>query len=455
MKKCLLKRALAPLFRNGLSIWFSVTLHGHCRHSQVSGIIRLHQPTHPFRKLLWALALLVLGMVLFYLFLKHTQGSIAQRIKKFIRGLKEGFSVSWKCNKRAFIFQSLLIWGLYLLSFYTATRRCQNSRHRPPYSDHHFCGRQFHFCLYQQRVGYYPVGDCRHLVHLWHSRDGGQCPGVDVWTSNITGTSFYLVSWVLCCCPYWIKRTWPLLQPCCLQNWLSCLSQTWPYEVILYLHFMCFIASTVLGQSKIIYEEFASFKLEETRRLKIQLPRDYEATSKNPIHRGGIGRQLPFWTRGRKRGLFWLLGRHARSHRGGHHASDKRYEDCSYDDSNFMPDEKGLPFLNSLVWNYSPTLMPTTVRPSLPLPWLLILPPATSITTSSRIRHSSMGTFVWVPTWHPWWTNAFPSVSPTFNRNCSITWLRVPTTSRTIWMISVALDKVWRRSKRYLYVLFR
>ena len=109
--------------------------------------------------------------------------------------------------------------------------------------------------------------------------------------------------------------------------------------------FMCFIASTVLGQSKIIYEEFASFKLEETRRLKIQLPRDYEANIEKsypivvvldanylfePV--AGNVDYFGYWEDMPEAIVVGIM------------QGDKRYEDCSYDDSNFMPDEKGAAF---------------------------------------------------------------------------------------------------------------
>ena len=42
---------------------------------------------------------------------------------------------------------------------------------------------------------------------------------------------------------------------------------------------ICCISILSIAQSKIIYEEFTSYKLDESRRLKIQLPRDYETNT--------------------------------------------------------------------------------------------------------------------------------------------------------------------------------
>ena len=47
----------------------------------------------------------------------------------------------------------------------------------------------------------------------------------------------------------------------------------------LLLLFALVLLNPVWGQSKVIYEEFSSYKLGETRRLKIQLPRDYETNT--------------------------------------------------------------------------------------------------------------------------------------------------------------------------------
>ena len=42
-----------------------------------------------------------------------------------------------------------------------------------------------------------------------------------------------------------------------------------------------FFGFNSFSQSKIIYEEFQSVKLDETRKLKIQLPRNYEENTEN------------------------------------------------------------------------------------------------------------------------------------------------------------------------------
>ena len=60
------------------------------------------------------------------------------------------------------------------------------------------------------------------------------------------------------------------------------------------LVFASFLMIPSWGQSKVIYEKFSSYKLSETRRLKIQLPRDYEPTGKVLSDHVGLRRKLSF-----------------------------------------------------------------------------------------------------------------------------------------------------------------
>lgn len=62
--------------------------------------------------------LIILGLV----FLRYSKGTLSNKINTLLKGLKEGaFSILKMKKKGAFVFWSLVIWGLYLASFYTAT----------------------------------------------------------------------------------------------------------------------------------------------------------------------------------------------------------------------------------------------------------------------------------------------------------------------------------------------
>jgi uncharacterized protein (TIRG00374 family) len=76
----------------------------------------------PASKFYYSLGGLAVVMILFLLFLKFSKSALKQRLKQFFSGLKEGvFSILIMKKKGAFLLHSTLIWGLYLLSFYTAT----------------------------------------------------------------------------------------------------------------------------------------------------------------------------------------------------------------------------------------------------------------------------------------------------------------------------------------------
>ncbi|GAB5398663.1 MAG: alpha/beta hydrolase-fold protein [Aureisphaera sp.] len=100
-----------------------------------------------------------------------------------------------------------------------------------------------------------------------------------------------------------------------------------------------------LSQSKIIYEEFTSLKLEEPRRLKIQLPRDYEENldksypivlvlDANYLFEPVAGNvdYFGYWEDMPEAIVVGIM------------QGDKRYDDCNYDDTNFMPAETGADF---------------------------------------------------------------------------------------------------------------
>lgn len=99
------------------------------------------------------------------------------------------------------------------------------------------------------------------------------------------------------------------------------------------------------AQSKIIYEEFPSYMLDETRRLKIQLPRDYEANTEKvypivivldanylfePV--AGNVDYFGYWEDMPECIVVGVM------------QGDSRYDDCEYDDTNFMPADQGANF---------------------------------------------------------------------------------------------------------------
>ncbi|MAP54040.1 alpha/beta hydrolase-fold protein [Altibacter sp.] len=113
--------------------------------------------------------------------------------------------------------------------------------------------------------------------------------------------------------------------------------------VLIFLTFLIGFAS--LAQSKILYEEFNSSKLAEPRRLKIQLPRDYETNTEKvypiivvldanylfePV--AGNADYFAYWEDMPESIVVGIM------------QGDSRYEDCDYDDTNFLPADKGADF---------------------------------------------------------------------------------------------------------------
>ena len=114
-------------------------------------------------------------------------------------------------------------------------------------------------------------------------------------------------------------------------------------------HFLLFFALIFFtqswGQSKVVYEEFSSYKLGETRRLKIQLPRDYETNTEKsypivivldanylfePV--AGNVDYFGYWEDMPEALVVGIM------------QGESRYDDCFYDDTNFMPADRGADF---------------------------------------------------------------------------------------------------------------
>jgi len=97
--------------------------------------------------------------------------------------------------------------------------------------------------------------------------------------------------------------------------------------------------------SQVIYEEFTSYKLDETRRLKIQLPRNYEENVEKvypiiivldadylfePV--AGNVDYFSYWEDMPESIVVGIM------------QGDNRYDDCEYDDTNFLPSDRGADF---------------------------------------------------------------------------------------------------------------
>lgn len=135
---------------------------------------------------------LTLLAVSFFVFLKRSKGTFAKKLNGFIGGLRDGlFSIAKMKNKRAFIIQSLAIWTLYILSFYTATYALEEtSSISIGVIIITFVVGSFTFAFTNSGFGFYPAAIMGILLVFGIAEDVGFALGWIVWTSNIATVLF-------------------------------------------------------------------------------------------------------------------------------------------------------------------------------------------------------------------------------------------------------------------------
>lgn len=107
---------------------------------------------------------------------------------------------------------------------------------------------------------------------------------------------------------------------------------------------LCCIGS-ISASGQIIYEEFNSVKLGETRRLKIQLPRNYQENTEKvyPIVLA-LDADYLFEPVAGNVDYFSYWEDMPESIVVGIMQGETRYDDCAYDDTNFLPTDRGADF---------------------------------------------------------------------------------------------------------------
>ena len=128
--------------------------------------------------------LLLLG----YLLLKYLKFAFISKIKVFIAGLKDGVLSIWTMKKKgAFLFHTFLIWGLYILSFYTATLALEETAGLAfSILIIAFVVGSFTFAFTNSGFGTYPAAIAGILCLYAIDWTLGTAFGWIVWTSNIT-----------------------------------------------------------------------------------------------------------------------------------------------------------------------------------------------------------------------------------------------------------------------------
>lgn len=127
------------------------------------------------------------------LFLKFSKSKTNLKLKRFVMGLKDGVLSILKMKKKgAFIFHTFVIWGLYLLSFYTALFAL------PDTSQINFgtimitfVVGSFTFAFTNSGFGTYPAAVAGILAVFGVTTTVGVAFGWIVWISNITSLVFF------------------------------------------------------------------------------------------------------------------------------------------------------------------------------------------------------------------------------------------------------------------------
>lgn len=159
--------------------------------------------------LLYAASIGIVVLVLaLFVFFKYSNSSLSEKIKKFLLGLKEGLLSIFKMKKKTpFIFHSFVIWGLYILSFYTATQAL-NETSQIAFSTIiiAFVVGSFTFAFTNSGFGTYPAAIAGILILFVVPFTVGTAFGWIVWISNIVSIVLFGVLSLLLL-PHFNKNT--------------------------------------------------------------------------------------------------------------------------------------------------------------------------------------------------------------------------------------------------------
>lgn len=134
------------------------------------------------------LAAIVSVAVIIPLYIRFSKSNINKKLKNFVIGLKEGiFSIVKMKKKAAFLFHSFVIWGLYLLSFYTALYALPETAGIPFGTVIiTFVVGSFTFAFTNSGFGTYPAAIAGILTVFGIAKTAGIAFGWILWVSNIS-----------------------------------------------------------------------------------------------------------------------------------------------------------------------------------------------------------------------------------------------------------------------------
>ena len=147
----------------------------------------------PISKLLWTLLIFSGITALFILWVKGSKHSIALRLRQFIKGLIQGMlSIKKVSSPVVFIIESLLIWGLYVASFYAATfALVETTGIGWEVIIITFVVGSFTFAFTNSGIGYYPLAVAGVMGLFGIAQPLGNAFGWLIWTANISSIIFF------------------------------------------------------------------------------------------------------------------------------------------------------------------------------------------------------------------------------------------------------------------------
>lgn len=142
----------------------------------------------PETTLYFAIIGIIAVMVIIPLYIRFSKSNINKKLKDFIIGLKEGVFSILKMNKKgAFVFQSFIIWILYLLSFYAALQALPETSAIPFGTVIiTFVVGSFTFAFTNSGFGTYPAAIAAVLAVFGVAKTAGIAFGWIAWVSNIS-----------------------------------------------------------------------------------------------------------------------------------------------------------------------------------------------------------------------------------------------------------------------------
>ena len=147
----------------------------------------------PVYKLLWTLLILIVVLIVFFSWVQRSSHQFALRLRKFIAGLIQGMASIKKVSALGvFIVESLLIWGLYVASFYAATfALVETSSIGWEVIIITFVVGSFTFAFTNSGIGYYPLAVAGVMGLFGIALPLGNAFGWLIWTANISSIIFF------------------------------------------------------------------------------------------------------------------------------------------------------------------------------------------------------------------------------------------------------------------------